>query len=241
MAFDPAGSTRKFHICMTDISKIVLFLRFLNFLREHGPGIQVENSKISPGSPEELSDGRIDLAVGFMSHLEAGFYQQKLFDQHSVCLVSSAYPRVLDALSLEALQREDHVVVRSSGTGHAIVDKVLKRAGIEQRVALQLPSFLGGRASSRRRNCWRSFLTAMAPRWRTAKLFGSCRYPWNAELPGEAALARALSCGPLEPVAAAAQGASDRLKGRPRPVFGCRVIGAAAKAANLYDFPTLET
>jgi DNA-binding transcriptional LysR family regulator len=141
--FNPAGSTREFHICMTDISEIVLLPRLLNYLREHGPGIQVEISKISPSSPEELADGRVDLAVGFMPHLEAGFYQQKLFDQHFICLVSNSHPRVREELSVDALQREDHVMVRTSGTGHAIVDKVLEREGIRRRAALQLPSFLG--------------------------------------------------------------------------------------------------
>ncbi|WP_313706815.1 LysR family transcriptional regulator [Massilia sp.] len=141
--FDPAGSTREFRICMTDISEIVLVPRLLNYLREHGPGIRVDISKISPDSPLELADGRVDLAVGFMPHLEAGFYQQVLFDQHFVCLVSNRHPRIQDKLSLEALRREDHVQVRSSGTGHAIVDKTLAREGIERRVVLQLPSFLG--------------------------------------------------------------------------------------------------
>ncbi|MFC5458736.1 LysR family transcriptional regulator [Massilia niabensis] len=141
--FDPGGSTREFRICMTDISEIVLLPHLLNYLRQHGPGIQVEISKISPDSPLELADGRVDLAVGFMPHLEAGFYQQKLFDQHFVCLVSNKHPRVREALNLEALQREEHVLVRTSGTGHAIVDKILAREGIKRRVVLQLPSFLG--------------------------------------------------------------------------------------------------
>jgi DNA-binding transcriptional LysR family regulator len=141
--FDPAGSTREFRICMTDISEIVLLPRLLNHLREIGPGIHLEISKISPDSPAELADGTVDLAVGFMPHLEAGFYQQKLFDQHFVCLVSDNHPRVGDTLSLEALRREGHVRVRTSGTGHAIVDKILAREGIQRDVVLNLPSFLG--------------------------------------------------------------------------------------------------
>ncbi|MEW6372962.1 MAG: LysR family transcriptional regulator [Pseudomonadota bacterium] len=141
--FDPAGSTREFRICMTDISEIVLVPRLLNYLREHGPGIRVDISKISPDSPQELADGTVDLAVGFMPHLEAGFYQQVLFDQHFVCLASKRHPRVRDSLSLEAMAGEGHVLVRSSGTGHAIVDKTLAGAGVQRRVVLQLPSFLG--------------------------------------------------------------------------------------------------
>jgi DNA-binding transcriptional LysR family regulator len=141
--FDPAASTREFRICMTDISEIVLVPRLLNHLRQLGPRIQVDISKISPDSPRELADGTVDLAVGFMPHLEAGFYQQKLFDQHFVCLAANGHPRVGERLTLGDLQREQHVLVRTSGTGHAIVDKTLAREGVERRIALYLPSFLG--------------------------------------------------------------------------------------------------
>lgn len=94
-------------------------------------------------SPAELADGIVDLAVGFMPHLEAGFYQQTLFEQHFVCLVSATHPRIGTRLGREALQREGHVVVRTSGTGHAIVDKVLAQESVQRSVVLQLPSFLG--------------------------------------------------------------------------------------------------
>jgi len=141
--FDPAGSEREFRVCMTDISEIVLLPRLLNHLREIGPGIRLEISKISQDSPAELADGSVDLAVGFMPHLEAGFYQQVLFDQSFVCLVAASHPRVGDSLSRDMLRQESHIRVLSSGTGHAIVDKVLAAEGIERRIALKLPSFLG--------------------------------------------------------------------------------------------------
>ena len=141
--FDPAGSEREFRVCMTDISEIVLLPRLLNHLREIGPGIRLEISKITQDSPAELADGSVDLAVGFMPHLEAGFYQQVLFDQSFVCLVAASHPRVRDSLSRDMLRQESHIRVLSSGTGHAIVDKVLVAEGIERRIALKLPSFLG--------------------------------------------------------------------------------------------------
>ncbi|SFU54607.1 LysR family transcriptional regulator [Pseudoduganella namucuonensis] len=141
--FDPAASRREFRICMTDISEIVLLPQLLNHLKTVGPGIRIDISKISADSPVELADGTVDLAVGFMPHLEAGFYQQKLFDQRFACLVSRRHPRVNDVLDVDALRREGHVVVRTSGTGHAIVDKVLAREGVERNIQLRLPSFLG--------------------------------------------------------------------------------------------------
>lgn len=141
--FDPAASRREFRICMTDISEIVLLPQLLNHLRGVGPGIRVDISKISADSPAELADGTVDLAVGFMPHLEAGFYQQKLFDQRFACLVSDQHPRIGESMGVEDLKREGHVVVRTSGTGHAIVDKVLAQEAIERNVLLHLPSFLG--------------------------------------------------------------------------------------------------
>ncbi|MCA1855563.1 LysR family transcriptional regulator [Massilia oculi] len=142
-AFDPAASEREFRICMTDISEVVLLPRLLNHVRDVGPGIRLAISKISPDSPLELADGSVDLAVGFMPHLEAGFYQQVLFDQHFVCLAAANHPRVGAELHSEDLRREAHIRVLTSGTGHAIVDKVLAAEGIERRFALKLPSFLG--------------------------------------------------------------------------------------------------
>ncbi|MRW89211.1 LysR family transcriptional regulator [Duganella sp. FT80W] len=141
--FDPADSQREFRICMTDISEVVLLPRLLNHLRMVGPGLKVDVYKISADSPAELADGTVDLAVGFMPHLEAGFYQQKLFDQDFVCLASARHPRIGEAVTLAALQEEGHVVVRTSGTGHAIVDKVLAQEKLQRQVALKLPSFLG--------------------------------------------------------------------------------------------------
>ena len=141
--FDPAASTRRFTVCMTDISEIVLLPRILNHLRAVAPGIHLDISRISPDTPQELADGTVDLAVGFMPHLEAGFYQQKLFDQHFVCLVAKKHPRVGETLTVAQLREEGHVRVRTSGTGHAIVDKILAREEIERDVVVNLPSFLG--------------------------------------------------------------------------------------------------
>lgn len=141
--FEPAEAQRTFRIGMTDISEIVLLPTLLNHLRQVAPGIQVDIEKISPESARRLQDGDVDLAVGFMPHLDAGFYQQVLFAQHFVCLIATDHPRIATRLSKAAYSREGHVLVGSSGTGHAIVDKVLERAGVPRQVVLRVPSFLG--------------------------------------------------------------------------------------------------
>lgn len=141
--FDPAQARRTFRISMTDISEIVILPTLLNHLRQAAPGVQVDIEKISTDSVRRLQDGEVDIAVGFMPQLDAGFYQQVLFAQDFVCLVADQHPRIAARLSKAAFAREGHVLVSTSGTGHAIVDKLLDRAGVERNVVLRVPSFLG--------------------------------------------------------------------------------------------------
>jgi DNA-binding transcriptional LysR family regulator len=142
-AFVPSGAKREFRICMTDISEIVLLPRLINHLQKTAPGLVVEAEKISPDSRRSLESGDMDLAVGFTPDLEAGFYQQALFAQDFVCLASSDHPRIGTKLTRKTFSAEGHILVKASGTGHSIVDKVLTQNKVKRRVVLRVPSFLG--------------------------------------------------------------------------------------------------
>lgn len=142
-AFDPLRAQRWFRICLTDISEVVLLPRLLEHLRRAAPQVLIETEIVSAASARRLEDGEIDLAVGFMPQLETGFYGQTLFRQNFVCLAAQKHPRIGARITRKAFAAEAHAVVGSSGTGHAIVDKVIARQGIERRVVVQLSSFLG--------------------------------------------------------------------------------------------------
>jgi DNA-binding transcriptional LysR family regulator len=141
--FIAAEAERSFRICITDISEIVLLPRLVNHLSQVAPYVRIEAENISEASPARLEAGDVDLAIGFMPVLEAGFYQQTLFEQDFVCLAAARHPRIRSSPSRRAFLAEGHIVVSTSGTGHAIVDKLLAKQGIDRRVVLRLPSFLG--------------------------------------------------------------------------------------------------
>ncbi|RYF63116.1 MAG: LysR family transcriptional regulator, partial [Comamonadaceae bacterium] len=143
--FQPERAERRFRICLTDISEVVLLPRLLNHVRRVAPGVQIETEIVSHASARRLEDGEVDLAVGFMPQLEAGFYGQTLFRQDFVCLVAKGHPRIgsRQKLTRKAFAAEAHAVISSSGTGHAIVDKTIARHGVERRVVVRLSSFLG--------------------------------------------------------------------------------------------------
>jgi DNA-binding transcriptional LysR family regulator len=141
--FVPGQAQRTFRLCLTDISEIVLLPRLVNHLQTTAPGLVVEAEKISPDSRRRLESGEVDLAVGFMPDLEAGYYQQSLFAQDFVCLASADHPRVRGKLGLRAFSAEGHIVVSTSGTGHSVVDKMLAGHRVNRRIVLRVPSFLG--------------------------------------------------------------------------------------------------
>ena len=143
VVFSPKDAVREFRICMTDISEIIILPKLITHLQKTAPGLVVEAEKISSDSRQRLTSGDVDLAVGFLPDLEAGFYQQALFEQDFVCLAAKNHPRVQGKLTLLQFSEERHIAVKVSSTGHVIVDKVLAKHKIERRIVLRVPSFLG--------------------------------------------------------------------------------------------------
>ena len=92
VVFDPASSSRTFHIAMTDISHLEFLPALINKIGKLAPEVHIEVLRITSETPKLLESGEADLAVGFMPELEAGFYQQKLFDQGFACVVRKRPP-----------------------------------------------------------------------------------------------------------------------------------------------------
>lgn len=140
--FDPAVAERSFRICMTDISQLVLLPRLWETLRLTAPGIRIEIIPMAGDAARLLESGEVDLAVGFIPQLEAGFHQQTLFLQSFVCMVGRDHPRIGDSLSRAQFEAEDHAVVSSSGAAPAMLEREIVRLGIQRRIVLKIPSFL---------------------------------------------------------------------------------------------------
>lgn len=140
--FDAASSARRFRIFMTDASHVTLMPRLFEHVHALAPGIRLEAATIGANMASELQSGEADLALGLIPGLEAGFYQQALFDQDWICLCNPSHPRLGSKLSLKAYLSESHVGI-VSGTGAFLLDKALQSIGQQRRVQLALPGFLG--------------------------------------------------------------------------------------------------
>jgi DNA-binding transcriptional LysR family regulator len=140
--FDPAAAQRSFRIAMTDASHITLLPQILAHVRAVGPDIRLDVAPISAATARMLETGEADLAIGFIPGLEAGFHEQRLYRQDFVCLVNARHPRIGAAFTARAYKDEAHIGILSS-TSYPMLESALKSQGIERRVQLELPGFLG--------------------------------------------------------------------------------------------------
>jgi len=142
-SFDPQHSKRSFTIGMTDIGEIYFLPTLMDSLRRQAPGVSlstVRNTAVN--LKDEMEAGKVDLAIGLLPQLKAGFFQRRLFRQRYVCLFRQGHRLDRKKISLADFSAAEHLVVVSPGTGHGKVDELLERSGIERRVRLTVPHFV---------------------------------------------------------------------------------------------------
>ena len=128
---------------MTDVGQVTLLPSLLARIQQLAPNVSIEVGNLSHETARQLESGEADLAMGFTVDIKAGFYQQKLFEEGFVCIVSRKHPRIINKMTLAQLQQEKHVKVMLSSTAHWIVDKILERKGVQRVFAVNVPTFLG--------------------------------------------------------------------------------------------------
>jgi len=143
VVFDPLSSDRRFNVYSTDIAQVTLMPSLMQHLGKIAPNVGIDLRRISESTPKYLESGQADLAVGFILPMGAGFCQQRLFKEKFVCALRRDHPRVGDSLSMDEFQDETHLAITTCGTGHGVVEKILEARGIQRRVGLAVPSFLG--------------------------------------------------------------------------------------------------
>ena len=142
-SFDPATSSRTFAIAMTDIGEIYFVPPLMERLARTAPNVCVSTVRNwTSGLKDEMEAGRVDLALGLLPDLKAGFFQRRLFRHRYVCMFRKGHPLDRRQMTLKDFSGADHVVVVAAGTGHGRVDAMLDDAGLRPRVRLRVPHFV---------------------------------------------------------------------------------------------------
>ena len=143
-SFDPASSQRSFTLAMTDVGEMYFLPVLVDALAKAAPGVTLQVVSVTQsGLKDDMASGRIDLALGLLPQLQAGFFQQALFRQAYVCLMRQGHPLAQKKkLGLQPFAQAQHVRVIAAGTGHGRVDEALDKQGLQRRFRLTVPHYV---------------------------------------------------------------------------------------------------
>jgi DNA-binding transcriptional LysR family regulator len=143
-AFDPATSARSFTLAMTDVGEMYFLPVLIDALGQAAPGVTLQVVSVTQASlKEDMAAGRIDLAMGLLPQLQAGFFQQALFRQKYIGLMRQGHPLAgPNKLTLSAFTQAEHVRILASGTGHGRVDVALEQQKLRRHFRLTVPHYV---------------------------------------------------------------------------------------------------
>lgn len=139
--FSPKKLERTFIISMSDYCETVILPPLMKLLSVQAPRVRLEILAPATTDPQQgLESGAFDLIIG-NKDVAAGIYQQNLFDDEFVCMVSKNHAGVGNELTLEAYLENPHIIFAPSGKKDRL-EKSLRKQGIKRRIVLQVPHIL---------------------------------------------------------------------------------------------------
>lgn len=141
-AFDPATTTRRFCIAMSDIGGQYLLPPLFAAFQASVPhaGLEVVHppqQDVNNG----LASGAIDAALGNIALNYDDLDSTVLFREHYVCLLARNHPHIRRKLTLEAYLKARHVSVASPSATHQMIETALRERGISRNIGLRIPHF----------------------------------------------------------------------------------------------------
>lgn len=141
--FDPATAQRSFAIYLTDLGEAYFLPRLLERLHRTAPGVRIRTLPMpSELALDALRNGEVDLAIGNLPDLGAGFFMQRLFRDRYVCVVRKGHPVIGERITARQFAAASHAIVTPGGWGHGIIERALVEHGLEQRITLRMQNFL---------------------------------------------------------------------------------------------------
>ncbi|GAB3709934.1 hypothetical protein GCM10028815_24410 [Mariniluteicoccus flavus] len=137
---EPALLEATFSIQSADVVAAAMAPSLLRFANEEAPGVtfrfRPEEGEASPG----LRDGRIDLEVGSIDHVDPETRVDELVRLRMVAAVRSGHHLTRGVVTPERLAAARHVVVSRRGRFSGPLDAALAGLQLERRVGIVVPS-----------------------------------------------------------------------------------------------------
>lgn len=140
--FDPASSQRTFHLAMSDYGAAIVLPKLLIRLRREAPNTTLVVTQGSRhGMVEQVSEGKIDLALGVFPNLSTDICMEVLFEETFSCLLDRRTLPADGVLDLASYLARPHLLVSVDGFSNGEVDNLLRAEGLQRRIAVSVPSW----------------------------------------------------------------------------------------------------
>lgn len=142
--FDPGNADVGFRLSLTDLGELVFMPGLIKHLSEHAPfaSVHVASPSITP-LRERLSNGEVDLGIGYFPDLERdAYYRQALFSHTYACVVRRGHPVLASGMTRAAYQALGHAVVAMPARPNALLEGAIERQRIRRRIVLSSPNHL---------------------------------------------------------------------------------------------------
>ncbi|WP_425053864.1 LysR family transcriptional regulator [Psychromarinibacter sp. S121] len=142
-SFDPADSTRRFRIAMTDTGEFYSMPRMLAALDRLAPKASLTSVRIDPEETESaLRSGQVDLALGYLPGLEdARCRGDHLIQDRMICLMREGHPAATGPWTQQSFAKLSFVDVSRAATGYQMAREILEQRGIRIGARARLEHF----------------------------------------------------------------------------------------------------
>lgn len=141
--FDPALSTRTFHLYVSDLAQAIFLPPLAARIHSAAPGVKIVT--VDPqldAAQQMMTRGQIDLAIGMFSGLDSEFHQQRLFEERYVALFRTDHPNINETLTPEQFLDADHLIYTPTAGSHAkfegALDAIFRDRGKRRNVVMQV-------------------------------------------------------------------------------------------------------
>ncbi len=141
--FDPATSTRRFRLRLSDLLEAILVPPLLKRLQDVAPAVSLETFQGSRRDlVRDLASGEADLGMDALLHSDPQLQHSLLCRDSYACMVRPDHPMVGKPLGMEDYLALQHVMPSSRRRGIGHVDLALRRQGLQRTILLRSQHYL---------------------------------------------------------------------------------------------------
>ena len=141
-AFDPATSSRRFRIMMSDYAAIVLMTRALPAIQQMAPNVAIELVSNSELALPSLDRGDVDLLLIARQYTSKSHPSEELFRDDYTCVVWAEHHAIGDELTMAQYLAAGHVVARLGREQmRSAEEQYIADSGIERRLEVVVMGF----------------------------------------------------------------------------------------------------